>query len=132
MDCLASEMEESEDTLGTGAANSNGAPPAPPEAGLIDALAAKSDDEPMNELGALDFSEDNEATMLSHARRNAQVAAQVALDKAKKFDELYQNEQAVSKENYVLDDDLENGGDAAMDSLAGKAAQDAKIGDIDR
>ena len=127
----ASELEESEETAGTSTVNKNGAPPAPPEAGLIDALASDSGGQP-SELGALDFSEDNEAAMLSHARRNAQIAAQVALDKAKKFDETYQSEQALSKENYILNDDMENGGDAAMEALVGKAAKEAQIGDIDR
>ena len=129
-------MEESEETAGTSIANRNGAPPVPPEAGLIDALAVQTNDrdQPVNDLGALDFSEDNEAAMLSHARRNAQVAAQVALDKAKRFDEMYKSEQAVSKENYVLDEDeeMENEGAAAMDSLVGVTAADkAKMGNID-
>lgn len=69
--------------------------------------------------------------MLSHARRNAEAAAQLAKEKARKFDETFKSEQAVSKENYLLGEDGDeemqdagtpNGGDAAMDSLTAKAA----------
>lgn len=67
--------------------------------------------------------------MLSHAKRNAAAAAQLAKEKARRFDENYSREQANSKENYILDDDNEgtsgagtpNPGDAAMDSLTAKA-----------
>lgn len=102
----------------------------PPEAALIDAAAN-------GELKALDFGDADESNLLSHARQNALAAAEVARNKAKQFDQTYASEQAQSKENYVLeddDDDSVNGGDAAMNKMAGLAAgkgQEKEMGKID-
>lgn len=122
-------MEDSEETAGTSTANRNGAPPLPSEGGLISQLA-NTDAPSATDLAALDFNNEDDTNMLSHARRNAEAAAQLAKEKARKFDETFKSEQAVSKENYTLGDDDEemqdagtpNGGDAAMDSLTAKAA----------
>lgn len=126
----AGEAEESEETAGTSTANQNGAPSLPPEAALIEGVAN-------GELKALDFGDADESNLLSHARQNALAAAEVARNKAKQFDQTYASEQAASKENYVLDDedgDSVNGGDAAMNKMAGLASdkQDKAMAKIDR
>lgn len=88
----------------------NGAPPPPPEASFINALAgdAIANGQP---AGAIDF--DDDASIAAHARANAQAALDQARSKTKLFDTTYQNEQQNSKENYLIDEEEEelNGGD---------------------
>lgn len=107
-------MEESEDTAGTSKPNVNGAPPLPPEGSTIKAIASGLG---VNSgVSALDFNDEDETNLLTHARMNAESAVQKALSKAKQFDQTFAAEQAVSKENYDLDS-YENGGDQAFDTL---------------
>ena len=130
----ASEMEESADTAGTSTADKNGAPGPAPESALIKALAEGGDAEAAA-LRELDFGDADESNLISHARKNALAAAEIARNKAKQFDSTYASEQAVSKENKSLSDEeaeLENGGDAAMARLAGDKAGDKEMSKIDR
>ena len=124
----ADEAEESEETAG-------GTLPKPN--GNVSLLPSKADSESAASapnLKDIDFYDDDETNLLSHARKNAESAVSKALNKAKAFDETYASEQAMSKENYDLGaidrDDLD--GDTGENDSRGKekALKDVNIDDM--